>query len=235
MNSRLALDLAGDQMESHRARGLVLEATGNYQEAINEYQAALRINDAFADLYVALGRNYVTLGNIELAEEAFITANSLNPSDPVPDTYLSRTYAGVGQFSKAVQYAELAVQDAPTESALHGLLGVMLYRNGQRAEAVNELELAVRGGITEDGVPVPGLPLEVGRVAEYYSTYVLALARTNQCGEALPIVQLIISNIAEGDPAVFNANEAQRICQENLANPEDTPTESVEETPTPEG
>jgi tetratricopeptide (TPR) repeat protein len=235
--SRLAISLAPDQLETHRARGIVLELTGNYQDAIVEYQAALRINNNIGGLHLALGRNYTIIEEYELAEESFIKANSLNPRDPEPDSYLARTYARIGQFSKAVQYAELAVQDDPAQSALHGSLGIMLYRNGQRVEAVDELRLAVRGGTTADGVVVNGLPLAAGRVAEYYSTYVLALARTNQCGEALPIVQLILSNLPEDLDAVFNANEAQLICQENVGNPPLTPEEDTETgvTPTPEG
>ena len=39
--SRVAISLAPDTIESHRARGYVLEATANYEEAIAEYQAAI--------------------------------------------------------------------------------------------------------------------------------------------------------------------------------------------------
>ena len=39
--SRKALDLGGNLMESHRARGLVLEMTGNYTDAITQYTAII--------------------------------------------------------------------------------------------------------------------------------------------------------------------------------------------------
>ena len=42
----------------HRARGLVLEVTGNYEEAIAEFEAAVAMNENLADLHMALGRNY---------------------------------------------------------------------------------------------------------------------------------------------------------------------------------
>jgi tetratricopeptide (TPR) repeat protein len=236
--SRQAVNLASDKLEAYRARGIVLELTGNYEEAIAEYQAALRINPNIADLHIAIGRNYATIQNFDAAEEAFIRANSLKPSDPLPDSYLANTYARIGQFSKAVQYAELAVQDDPSDPALYGSLGIMLYRNGQRAEAIEPLRLAVMGGTSEGGLQIEGIALAPGRVAEYYSTFALALARTNECGEALQIVQMLLTGVPEDETAQFNANEAQVICQENL-NATPTPEaveampEGVEATPTP--
>ena len=41
-------------METHRARGLLLEITGNYEQAVTEFQIAIAINPNIADLYLAL-------------------------------------------------------------------------------------------------------------------------------------------------------------------------------------
>jgi hypothetical protein len=119
----------------------------------------------------------------------------------------------------------------------------MLFRNFLYEPALEQLTLAVKGGSTEEGLPVLGMPLaEGGRVVEYYYTYGLALARTNQCGEALKISQQIQSAASTDENAVFAAEEMVRICEENLANPpvEEAPTEvegtvePVTETPEPE-
>jgi hypothetical protein len=77
---------------------------------------------------------------------------------------------------------------------------------------------------------------------EYYYTYGLALARTNQCGEALKIAQQVQTAASEDENALFAAEETIRICEENLANPPtEAPTEeaiateeSATETPAPE-
>jgi hypothetical protein len=92
---------------------------------------------------------------------------------------------------------------------------------------VEQLGLAVNGGTAEDGLPIIGLSLATGgRVVEYYYTYGLALARTNQCGEALKIAQQIQTAISEDENALFAAEETIRICEENLENPPtDVPTE----------
>lgn len=231
--SKVARNLAPDTMEAHRARGILLEATQNYEEAIGEFEAALAINDDIPDLYIRLGLNYRVLGASNDAIEAFTRADILNPADPLPDLYISRTYAGVGAYEKALQYAETAVGNNPVDPRLRGNYGVMFYRNFLWAEAVEQLRLTVYGGKTEDGQDVKSEPLSNdGRVAEYYFTLGLALARTNQCGEALQIAQEIQAKIPTDETAQYNANEIINICQENLNNPQvSTSTPEVLGTP----
>ena len=232
--SKVALALVPDTMEAHRARGILLEATQNYEEAIREFQAALEYNDDIPDIYLRLGLNYRVLGVSNEAIDAFTRADILNPSDPLPDLYISRTYAGIGEFAKALQYAETAVQNNPVDPRLRGNYGVMYYRNLFWEEAVGQLRLAINGGVTEEGETVEGLPLAGNdiRLAEFYYTYGLALARTNQCGEALQIAQEVQSKVPADENAVFAASEIIRICQENLNSPAvSTSTPSVSETP----
>jgi tetratricopeptide (TPR) repeat protein len=232
--SRMAEALAPNTMESHRARGLVLELTGNYKEAIGEFEAAVALNNNVADLHLALGRNYRYIQDYALAVEEFSRANTLNPSDPLPDIYISRTYATVGEFAKAIQYAEQAVKDAPTDPSMRGNLGSMLYRNRQYSDAVEHLGLATRGGFDEEGIEVEGMPLDYGRIAEYYYTYGLALARLGECGEALQIAQTLQQGVANDEIAVYNAQEMINICQQMLEYGTPTPV-PVEATEQPEG
>ena len=215
--SRVALNLAPNMLESHRARGYILEATGNYEEAIREYQEAIAINGNIADLHLSLGRNYRVLGVYDKAVEEFTRANALNPGDPTPDLYISRTYATVGEYAKATQYAETAVNDNPTDANLRGNLGVMYYRNFQWPDAVEQLKIVVAGGATDDNQPIE--PIELAndtRIAEYYFTYGLVLARLNRCGEALQIAQQIVARVPTDDIAVANAQEIVNICQQAL-------------------
>lgn len=237
--SRVAQALAPDLLETHRARGYVLEATGNYEEAIREYEAAIAINPNISDLYLALGRNYRILGIYDKAVDAFTKADALNPQDPNPDLLLSRTYATVGEYGKALQFAESAVGNNPADTNLRGNLGVMYYRNSYWDEAAQELSYVVKGGLSQDGyeMEVINLVPDSPRIAEYYFTYGLALARLNECGEALQIAQLIISRVPADELAVDNANEITNRCQQNLESPPSTgtaeSTPQAESTPTP--
>ena len=216
--SRVAISLAPNTIESNRARGYILEATGNYEEAILYFQAAIELNDNIPDLHMSLGRNYRFLGVYDKAIEEFTRANALNPSDPTPDLLISRTYATIGEYAKAAQYAESSVKDSPTDPSLRGNYGVMLYRKVDWAEAAVQLGLSINGGQAEDGQVIQPIPFATeGRVVEYYFTYALALARLNHCGEALQIAQLLLGRVPSDEIAVANANETIRMCESNLS------------------
>ncbi|MCI0553224.1 MAG: tetratricopeptide repeat protein [Anaerolineae bacterium] len=236
--SRIAQVLAPDLLETHRARAYILSVTGeeNIETAIREYEAAIAINPNIAQLHIELGQSYRALQAYEKAITEFTRANTLNPTDYVPDLLISRTHATTGSYAQALQYAETAVKDNPIEANLRGNYGVMYYRNFFYDEALEQLALAVEGGRTEDGLVITGLPLtDAPLVVEYYFTYGLALARRNQCGDALQIAQKVQTSVPDDENAVFAASEIIRICQEALDNPAvDTPTPGVEEvTPTP--
>jgi len=226
--SRVALSLAPNLMEAHRARAYVLEITGNYEEAIQEYEIAINLNPNIPDLHLSLGRNYRALSVYDKAEESFTRANALNPGDPLPDLYLSRTYATLGEYAKAVQYGEQALKDDALDASLHGNLGVAYYYNYQWIEASQELALAIYGGNLGEDQIVEGIILgNTPRSAEYYYTYARVLASLNKCGEALQISQQIIGTIPSNELAVSNANEAIAACEENLDSPEPTPVEET--------
>jgi tetratricopeptide (TPR) repeat protein len=234
--SKTALNLDPNALETRRARAYLVEATSNYEQAIQYYRSAIEVNPNIPILHMELGRNLRIMGVYEDAIKEYTLANTLNPSDPEPDLLISRTYATMGDYAKALQYAEQAVKNRSTDPRLHGNYGVMFSRNFRYEEAVKELALAVEGGQTDEGFPIKGLPLsnEI-RVVEYYYTYGLALARTNQCGRALQIAQEIQTKVRvdENTTAIIEdaLNTINEICQQNLDNPPaDTPVPADEET-----
>jgi len=234
--SHTAQSLGPNQMETHRARADLLFVTANYEEAITEYQAAIAINPNIADLHLALGTAYRSLQQYPKAIEEFNRANALNPFDPLANTYISKTYLANGEQAKAIQYAIAALNLSPTDPYLYGNLGVTYYRNKQYQEAIDPLRLAVRGGTSTDGHAVKGLPLDYGNIAQYYSTYGLALAHTGQCTESLQISQLLLTNVPNDEDSVYNAQEMPKICQQFItgtAAPTKAPVSSQAVTPSP--
>jgi tetratricopeptide (TPR) repeat protein len=233
--SRDALALDPNALETRRARAYILEATANYEEAIQYYKSAIEVNPNLPILHMELGRNLRFLQVYDDAIKEFTFANTLNPTDPEPDYFIARTYATIGEYEKALQYAEAAMKDRPTDPRYRGNYGVMFYRNFYYTDAVRELGLAVNGGTTEEGFPIQGMELTTDpRVAEFFFTYGLALARTDQCGQALPLAQTLQTKFPADDIVLEAANAIITICQENLDNPAvDTPVPSEEES-TPE-
>lgn len=224
--SRLAMEIDPNLLEVHRARGLVLLGTGqeNVDEAIRELKTAIAINDKIADLHLNLGFAYRVKGENDKAVDELLAAYALSPKDATIPTEIMLAYANEGQFGKAAQYAEDAVKIDPANPKLHGNLGIMYYRNNDLDRAIEELALAIHGGLTADGVTVKGLPLDYGKVAEYYWFYGFALAKRNRCAEAVPIFQALLSGVPEYDLAVENANAGLELCKASLETPSPTAT-----------
>lgn len=221
--SRQASNLARDVLEVRRARGIVLSLTGNYLEAIQEYRAALALNDNIADLHLRLGNNYAALDDYDQAVQEYGIADTLNPADPTPDTLIALTYLKVGQFAKAIQYAEQAVSNSPDDPELHGNLGIALYRNLEYNRAINELKIAV------ENIPLVD---EIDAV-QYYTIYGYALLRSDRCEEAVPVFYQLLSTVPDNETAVFNAQEGISLCQESLGIPiTEPPEESATAEPT---
>ena len=226
--SKKGLELGPTLLETHRARGIVFLNTQNLDQAVQEFQTALAINKNISDLNLYLGITYKALGQYDLAQEALLAAYALNPTDTVALTELSRAFFGDGRFPQAAQYAEEAVKVKPSDPRLHGNLGIVYYKQEEFDKAIQSLALAVRGGKAEDGTSVEGLPLDYGRIEEYYWYYGFALARRDRCAESVPVFQALLTGVPNDEIAIYNATEGLAMCQQNLQNP-------LPVTATPEG
>jgi tetratricopeptide (TPR) repeat protein len=228
--SRKAQELDNSLLETHRIRGIVLLNTQNFEQAIDEFKAALAINKNIADINLYLGITYKAAEKFDLAEESLLAAYTLNPQDTIGLTELSRAYFSDGRFAQAAQYAEEATRVAPEDPRLHGNLGVTYYKMAEYAKAITALQLAVQGGATADGVIVEGLPLDYGRVEEYYWYLGFALAKSNRCLEAVPIFQALLVGVPNDEIAVYNATEGISACQQalgELPSPQATPVDEA--------
>lgn len=229
--SRVALQLAPDILETHRARGIVLYNTQNLEQAIQEFQTALTYNKNIPDLHLYLGITYKALEEFDKAQEALLAAYALNPDDTVALTELARAFFAGGRYAQAEQYSEEAIKVDPSNPRLHGNLGIIYYKGEKYSKAIPELELAVKGGVTEDGVPVEGLPLDYGRVEEYYWYLGFSYMRTGRCDEAVPIFRALLTGVPGDDIAVYNANQGLAACQAGIETPEATPAPEETESP----
>jgi tetratricopeptide (TPR) repeat protein len=138
---------------------------------------------------------------------------------------IARAYAQVGEFGKASQFAQAAVDLQPTNPRLHGDLGRMYYKNGEYESAIASLALAIEGSADPAGPQVSGLPLDPGDpiVVEFYYMYGLALAKSTQCGLASEIAHSLLTNVPGSPDVVTNAEEILILCGELPPRPTETP------------
>jgi tetratricopeptide (TPR) repeat protein len=207
--AQLAVQLDPNLLEAQRAVGYVWERTGNYDLAFEAYQNALRINPNLALIHIAMGNMYFNNGNSQSAIDSYIRASTLAPEDVIPLRLIAQAYARDGEFGKASQYAQSAVDLEPSDSRLHGDLGRMYYKNADYDSSIESLALAIHGGSYLDGNQVVGLPLDPGDplIVDIYSMYGLALAERGQCDLAADLSEVLVTGVPDNEIATGNAEE----------------------------
>jgi tetratricopeptide (TPR) repeat protein len=225
-----AVGLDANSVEAHRALGYVWESTGNYEDALQSYERALSLNPNLWRLHFAMGNMNINQDppDLEKAVQSYLNANALSPTNPEPLQAIARAYASFGEYGKASQYAADAVILDAANAGLHGELGVNLFKNSEYERAIEELNLAVRGGQTADGTSVRGLRLDPAdpRVVGFYYTLGLALARSDHCEEATPIFEALLRGVPDDEIAVANATQGLVIC--GIVEPTATPRPPAE-------
>jgi len=233
--SRTSTTMAPDNLEAHWARAYVYQLTGNPEQAVQEYLAAININKNISEIHLELGVTYKALGVIDQAIQQYTLAITLDPTNYLPELYSSRALASIGQFAQAEQYANAAVQDAPADPYVLGNWGYMLYKSNDWPSAIQQLSLTINGGQTANGQTVKALPPSNTDpwISTYYYTYALVLAQSNLCSQALPLTQTILDVFRSNDIAVYNAQYAQNFCAKNIgtASPLGTTTPQLSVTP----
>ncbi len=233
--SQAAVTLAPNSLEAHWARAYILQITDNREQAVQEYLLAIQINPNISEIHLELGVTYRGLGVIESALQQYTLANTYNPSDTRPALYSSRALASIGEYAKAAQYAESAVANDPTDPYLRGNWGFMLYKAYDWPNAMIQLSLAVNGGTDEDGQTIQPQPLTGGdtRIAQYFYVYAILLAKSDRCGEALPITQLLLTTVPNDADAAYNVDYVQQLCAQSLGAPSSQPSATPATTPSP--
>ena len=96
-----------------------------------------------------------------------------------------------GDYQKAIQYAEAALVDEPQNAFLYGNLGLIFSSATQYLDAIDMLKIAVRGGVTAEGAPIEGLPMDYGRIAQFYYTFRSRPRQSGAMRESLQIAQAV--------------------------------------------
>jgi len=120
-----------------------LNARGRIDEAIAEYQTAIRIQPAVV-AYTSLGVAYQAKGLINEAIEQYRLALRLQPGDADAHTYLAIAYGESGALDDAIEHFRIAVQLRPDSANAQYGLGRAYLEKGRPAEAIPYLESAVR-------------------------------------------------------------------------------------------
>ena len=130
--------------EAHYEVGSVLLGEGRVQEAVEQYEQALRIKPDYGEPHNNLGVALVRLGRVEEGIEHLEQALRLNPDYAEAHYNLGLALAKTGRTDEAITQYKQALRLKPDYAEAHYNLGIALGQVGRVPEAVKHWEEALR-------------------------------------------------------------------------------------------
>ena len=117
--SRRALEAAPLLAEAHVARGLARSLSRDYDEAVGEFEAAIRLNPDLFDAYYYFARTSFARGDMAHAAEMFGLATQLRPEDFQSPMLLGTAARALGQEHVAYDAVQAGIRRAEQVLALN--------------------------------------------------------------------------------------------------------------------
>ena len=128
----------------HNNLGNVYLDQGRINEAIEEFQTALKLNPNYVEIHGSLGNVYLDQGRINEAIKEFQTALKLNSKDVKAHNNLGIAYEKQGQIDEAIKEYKLALTLNPNYAEVYGNLGNVYLDQGRINEAIEEYLAALK-------------------------------------------------------------------------------------------
>ena len=138
-----ALALEKGQAEANTCLGLVSKGIGRFEQAVEYYQNAVRLEPTNDDAVRGLASAYARLGKTSQAEKTYWEAINLRPSYWRGYNLLGTFYVEEGRYAEAAEMFEQVVALAPDSFRGYSNLGGTYIYLGRYADAVAKLERSI--------------------------------------------------------------------------------------------
>jgi tetratricopeptide (TPR) repeat protein len=129
----------------HTNYGFLLYREGRVADAIDHFQASLRLEPDNVPALLNLAKIDEDRGRLDEAASELRSAVALDPANPTVLVNLGTVYTKAGRYDEAVAtYRDALRHPSPADYLAHNGLGVALIRQGRRDEAVEEFRAALR-------------------------------------------------------------------------------------------
>lgn len=139
-----ALAIWPDMNVALRMRGVVYTQRGQFDEAIDVLERALKKDPFSAEAFNTLGTAYMQKRVFDKAEELLQTALSIRPGYAVAQVNLGLLYVLMQKYDLAVEQLEAAAPQLPDNAAIPNNLGVCLIRLARYEDARLRLQELVK-------------------------------------------------------------------------------------------
>jgi tetratricopeptide (TPR) repeat protein len=135
-----ALELEPGFIEAWNTLGTIFDHQGALDRAQDAYLQALSLNPDLGYVHSNLCFSYLRSGKVEQAILHGLRATHLNPTIQVAHYNLGLAYGAVGEFERSFEEFKLSSDEAEARNNL----GLMLLRDGQITESMEQFRLAAR-------------------------------------------------------------------------------------------
>ena len=167
----------GLHAEAHLNRGKAFDQMGRVDDAIVEYQKALRIRPDYADAQNNLGNALHLKGRTDEAISHYQQALDAKPDNAEAHNNLGNALLETGRPDEAISQYQLALQIAPAFAEAHNNLAAALEQKGRTDQAILQYREALQ--IKPD-------------YAEAHNNLGLALVRKGRTSEAISQYQMTL-------------------------------------------
>ena len=140
---RHAIEVTGNNQIACKVLGDALDKKGQTDEAIQQFQAAIRLRPGYADAHSNLGVALAKRGQTDEAIREFREALRLKPDHANAHYNLGIALDKAGQMEGALRQFQEAVRLNPAYIEARYNLGIVLSRKGQMDEAIREFQEAI--------------------------------------------------------------------------------------------
>jgi protein O-mannosyl-transferase len=198
---------------SYYKLGEALAQRGKWAKAIENFEAALRINPRYIYAHTALGFIFANQGKLTDASEQFDDALQIAPRFARAHTGLGLVFAWQGKLNEASDHFRRALESAAGDAQAHFYLGLVLKKQGQWGEAAAHFRQAVQADPNSDQAQYQwGLALaEEGKLAEATDHLRAALRINPQSAEAHRSLAEVLMREGRSDEAEEQFQEARRL------------------------
>jgi protein O-mannosyl-transferase len=141
---RHAVAVTENNYPAHRNLGFTFYMNGQMDEALSQFQKAVRLRPDFPEAYDHLGITFSNKGQLDEAIRQFQEALRLNPYYADAHYNLGVAYYQQGRTNDAIRQFEETIRWQPDHAEAHHNLGVILGLKGQTDEAIRLFQEALR-------------------------------------------------------------------------------------------
>ena len=138
-----ALTLSPRSPQGNVCLGVVHRGTGQYQEAVSDFQMAIEADADDDEAYRELALTFIELGRLPDAESTYKKAISVRPQYASSYGQLAFLYRREGKYAMAIAELKKAIELAPDDARQWFSLGGTYYFAGDYTRSIDALQKAI--------------------------------------------------------------------------------------------